>query len=334
MKIVVTGANGNIGAHIVRELLQRGQEVVAYDRQPTSIHGPEVQYIRGDRRNAEQYIETMQALKPDAAFEMTCFTAEDARVSIQAFRGVQHFITASTVCTYGKRFERMPIRECDTFTPWTDYGINKHEADLVYQQAWKDEGFPVTMMKPCTSYSEMSGALRSFATEHTWIDRVKRGKPILICGDGDILHQYMHTRDTARGFVGVLGKQHCIGQVYNVVQTGYTTWAEYHRTAMKVLGREVEMVGLPLAQMMELDAKRFVLAYEIFGQHTYVSNEKLLHDVPEWRPEISLEEGLRLTFEGMERRGTIPDSSKVTWEDEIIAHIARFREGFSSLPKM
>ena len=49
---------------------------------------------------------------------------------------------------------------------------------------------------------------------------------------------------------------------------------------MKVLGREVEMVGLPLAQMMELDAKRFVLAYEIFGQHTYVSNEKLLHDVP------------------------------------------------------
>lgn len=116
MKIVVTGANGNIGAHIVRELLQRGHEVVAYDRQPTSIHGPEVQYIRGDRRNAEQYIETMQALKPDAAFEMTCFTAEDARVSIQAFRGVQHFITASTVCTYGKRFERMPIRECDTFT--------------------------------------------------------------------------------------------------------------------------------------------------------------------------------------------------------------------------
>ena len=119
----------------------------------------------------------------------------------QAFRGVQHFITASTVCTYGKRFARMPIRECDTFTPWTDYGINKHEADLVYQQAWKDEGFPVTMMKPCTSYSEMSGALRSFATEHTWIDRVKRGKPILICGDGDILHQYMHTRDTARSFV-------------------------------------------------------------------------------------------------------------------------------------
>ncbi|WP_367925589.1 NAD-dependent epimerase/dehydratase family protein [uncultured Ruthenibacterium sp.] len=334
MKIVVTGANGNIGAHIVRELLDRGHEVIAYGRQAESIHGPEVQYIQGDRRNADEYIRVMQALKPDAAFEMTCFTPEQAQASIQAFRGVTHFITASTVCTYGKRFVRMPIREEDEFTPWTDYGIQKHQADLVFQKAFREEQFPVTMMKPCTSYSEMSGALRSFATEHTWIDRVKRGKPILICGDGDILHQYMHTKDTARAFVSVLGKKHCLGQVYNVVQTGYTTWAEYHRTAMKVLGREVEMVGLPLRQMMELDPKRFILAYEIFGQHTYVSNEKLLRDAPEWKPEISLEEGLRMTFEGMERRGTIPDSTKVTWEDEIIEYIQRFRKGFSNLPKM
>ena len=98
MKIVVTGANGNIGAHIVRELLDRGHEVIAYGRQAESIHGPEVQYIQGDRRNADEYIRVMQALKPDAAFEMTCFTPEQAQASIQAFRGVTHFITASKLC--------------------------------------------------------------------------------------------------------------------------------------------------------------------------------------------------------------------------------------------
>ena len=82
-------------------------------------------------------------------------------------------------------------QEEDWFEPCTEYGINKHAADLVYLEAFRREGFPVTIMKPCTSYSGMSGMLRSLTTEHTWIDRVKKGKPILICGDGDILHQYM-----------------------------------------------------------------------------------------------------------------------------------------------
>ena len=185
-------------------------------------------------------------------------------------------------------------------------------------------------MKPCTSYSGMSGMLRSLTTEHTWIDRVKKGKPILICGDGDILHQYMHTEDTARGFVGVMGRQHCIGQIYNLTQTGFTTWAEYHRTAMRVLGQEVEMVGLPLAQLMEIAPQRFSLCYEIFGQHTYASNEKLRRDVPEWQPRISLEEGMRRVFREMEEAGRIPDSSLEVWEDEIIVAAKR---GYAALPR-
>ena len=140
----------------------------------------------------------------------------------------------------------------------------------------------------------------------------------------------MHTEDTARGFVGVMGRQHCIGQIYNLTQTGFTTWAEYHRTAMRVLGRQVEMVGLPLAQLMEIDPQRFSLCYEIFGQHTYASNEKLRRDVPEWQPQITLEEGMRRVFGEMEQAGRIPDSSLETWEDEIIAAAKR---GYAALPR-
>ena len=289
-----------------------------------------MKYISGDRHDERAYIRTMRELKPDAAFELTCFSAQDARVSIEAFQDVKHFITASTVCTYGKNFTHFPIREEDWFQPCTEYGINKHAADLVYLDAFRRQGFPVTIMKPCTSYSEMSGMLRSLTTEHTWIDRVKKGKPILICGDGDILHQYMHTEDTARGFVGVLGRQHCIGQIYNLTQTGFTTWAEYHRTAMEVLGREVELVGLPLAQLMEIDPKRFGLCYEIFGQHTYAANDKLRRDVPEWQPRISLREGMHRVFRAMEEQGAIPNSDTETWEDEIIDAVKR---GYGALPR-
>lgn len=157
MKIVVTGGNGNIGTHIIRELLRRGyDDIVCFDRTERPGHPDQVQCLVGDRHNEREYIETMQRLAPDVAFELTCFNAQDAKVSVEAFRGVKHFITASTVCTYGKNFSHFPMREEDWFEPCTEYGINKHAADLVYLEAFRREGF-VTIMKPCTSYSGMSG---------------------------------------------------------------------------------------------------------------------------------------------------------------------------------
>ena len=174
MKILVTGSNGNIGAHIVRELLRQtqGHEIIGYGRQPVSIHPSSVRYIRGDRSDTKQFIEVMKQLRPDIVFEMTSFTPQHAKAGLEAFAGVKQLIVASTVCTYGKDFTRYPLEESDPYSPWTDYGIQKQKADEAYLEAWKKYGFPVTIMKPCTSFSGMSGVLRSFATEHTWIDRV------------------------------------------------------------------------------------------------------------------------------------------------------------------
>lgn len=331
MKVIVLGCNGNIGSHVVWELEKKGcYDIYGYGRSASCPHQG-ITYLQGDRHDTETFIRTMQELKPDYVIDLTSYTAKDAEAGIAAFSGAKQFVTASTVCTYGKEFAAFPVKEEDSFTPWTEYGINKHAADLVYLEAHKTTHFPVTIIKPGTTYSAMSGMLRQLTTEHTWIDRVKKGKPILICADGNIMHQYMHATDTARAFVAVLGKDQCIGQVYNAVQDGFTTWADYHRLAMKVLGKEVEMVGLPLRWLMEIDPQRFALCNEIFGQHTYVSNEKLKRDVPEWKPEISLEAGLTEVFAAMEEMGTIPDSDKETWEDRIIDAALAFRGTFSSL---
>lgn len=319
-KIMVSGGNGNIGSHIIREFLKEGGHTIyCFGRAERSTHPDCVKYIRGDRHNEAEYVRTMREIRPDVAFELTSFSAEDARVSIRAFEGVSQCIVASTVCTYGWDFDHFPIKEDDPFVPRTEYGINKHKADQVYLEAFEKNGFPVTILKPCTSYSEMSGMLRSLNTEHTWFDRVKKGKPILICNDGKTIHQFMHTEDTARGFVGVMGKPQCVGQIYNVAQTGFTTWEEYHKTALKVLGSDSELVGVPLSTLMEIDPERFGLCYEIFGRHTYVSNEKLRRDVPEWSPSITLKDGMARVFRAMEEENRIPDSEKEAWEDEIIS---------------
>jgi nucleoside-diphosphate-sugar epimerase len=266
----------------------------------------------------------MQAERFDAAIDMICFNREQALSSLRAFRGVGHFVQCSTVCTYGIHYDWLPATEDHPLRPISDYGRNKVEADAVFLEAYYREGFPVTIIKPSTTYGPKMGLLRQVAWEFSWIDRVRKGKPILVCGDGIAIHQFLHVDDAALCFAGVLGKERCIGQTYNMVNRGFISWADYHRTAMQVLGREVEIVGISLANLLALEVPQVEVCRDIFAHNLYYSAEKLFRDVPEFHPSISLQEGMSRVIEVMDREGRVPDSDQSDWENRIIA-AARLR---------
>jgi nucleoside-diphosphate-sugar epimerase len=211
------------------------------------------------------------------------------------------------------------VTEDHPLRPTTVYGRHKAQADAVFLEAYSRQGFPVTILKPSTTYGPRQGLLRQIAWEFGWIDRIRKGKPLLVCGDGNALHQHLHVDDAALGFSHVIGKAHCIGQTYHLVDRGCITWADYHRTAMRVLGREVELVGVPLADLQALNVPRVEICSEVFAHHGYYSAEKLFRDVPEFRPVISLEQGMQAVIDAMDRAGRIPNADLEDWEDRIIA---------------
>ena len=319
MKIGIVGGTGNISASIVRILLEQGHAVVCYNRGQSGAVQKGARLIKGDRRDRDTFERAMQAEQFDAAIDMRCFNRDDAASSLRAFRGVGCFVQCSTVCVYGIQYDWFPATEDHPLRPVTGYAGNKAAADALYLEAHYRENFPVVILRPSTTYGPAQGLVRQVAWDFSWIDRIRKGKPILVCGDGNALHQHLHVDDAAWAFVGVLSKPQCIGQVYNVVNRGYITWADYHRTAMRVLGREVELIGLPLADLREARIPHFGICEEIFAHHVYYSAEKLFRAVPEFRPRISLEEGMRQIIPMMERDGRIPDSEGIEWEDRIIA---------------
>ena len=132
-------------------------------------------------------------------------------------------------------------------------------------------------------------------------------------------------RNAAPALAGVIGKTHTLGQTYNLVKRGFITWADYHRTAMQVLGREVELVGIPFADLKRMHVPDFEICEEIFAHHVVYSAEKLYRDVPEFQPRISLAEGMAQVIEAMDREGRIPDSDALSWEDELIRAQRRVR---------
>ena len=332
MKICVVGGTGNISSSIVNLLLNQNHEVVCFNRGIRDALPNRVRLIKGDRFDTKNFEKVIQLENFDAAIDMVCFNAHQARSSIKAFRTVKHFIMCSTVLTYGYQNNSFPTNEDHPICPDDAYGHNKAEADAIFMEAYEKNGFPVTIIKPTSVYGPKGGLLRQVASvDFSWIDRDRKGKPLIVCGDGNAIHQFIHADDAALAFAGILGKKHCIGQNYILATKEFVTWNEYHRIAMKVIGREVELVGVPLSNLEKLKVPAFDLCRNNFSRHSYYSCKKLMRDVPEFQPKISLESGMRQVIDSMDLKNQIPNSDNTNyWEDQIIKSQKKVRITFSA----
>jgi nucleoside-diphosphate-sugar epimerase len=326
MKICVIGGTGNISSAFIPVLLEKGHDVTCFNRGISAkvpsgaqwIHPQNLRFIQGDRSDRAAFEKTMQQEKFDAAIDMIGFNQEDAHSSLRAFRGVQHFIFCSTVCVYGNQYDSLPVSENHPLRPVTSYGKEKAEAEQVFREAFEKDGFPVTIVRPSTTFGPLQGAIRQIGWDYSWIDRIRKGKPVVVCDEGLARHQFLHVGDAALCFANLPGKQHCIGQTYNMTKKGYTTWKEYHLTAMEVLGRQVELAGIPFATLDKSSIPEFDLCREIFAHHTYYNSDRLFHDVPEFQPAISLASALADTIADMDKTGRVPNSDSTTWEDDLL----------------
>jgi nucleoside-diphosphate-sugar epimerase len=319
MRICVIGGTGHISTSLVKVLLAQGHHVTCVNRGQSGEVPKGARWMPGDRRDYGAFERAMHGQPFEAVIDMCCFTREDAASSVRAFPQVQHFVQCSTVCTYGIAHDWMPVTEDHPLRPTTAYGRHKAQADAVFLEAYDRQGFPVTILKPSTTYGPKQGLLRQIAWEFSWIDRIRQGKPLLVCDDGTALHQHLHVDDAALGFAHVLGKTPCIGQIYHLVDRGCLTWAEYHRTAMRVLGRQVDLVGVSLADLQRFQVPQAEICADVFAHHGYYSAEKLCRDVPEFRPVVSLAQGMQQVIDAMDRAGRIPKADVEAWEDRIIA---------------
>ena len=316
MNILVFGGNRFTGKLLVEKLFSNGHKITVINRRGIAPVSCEI--IKCDRNDTKKLESLIQGLKFDCVIDMICMNADHASSSIRAFNHVKHFIMCSTVSTYGINFDSVPITEDHPLRPTTDYGRNKVNAENIFIEEYKKNGFPITIIRPSTTIGPKMGLLRQISTDFSWIDRIRKGKPILICGDGSSKHQFMHIDDAALVFSSILGKKECIGQTYNMVDRKFYTWKEYHEMAMKVIGKKVELIEVPYADLKRLKIPGFRLCREVFSHSLHFSGEKLFKLLPEFKLKISLEEGMREILKEMDKDGRIINSAKQNWEDRII----------------
>lgn len=321
MRVLVIGGTGNISREIVRALLERGHEVSVFNRGRHRDPQPEgVRVIQGDRKERGAFEAAMRGLEVDAVIDMISYSPEDAESALRAFRGrVAHFLHCSTVMTYGPP---VPQPVCDETGPLgarTPYGKAKIAADDLLLKAHAESGFPVTIIKPSYTFGPGIPLHRMIGDDGNWIDRMRKRKPVL-SAEGQVLFQFLPSRDAGDLFALAAERPAMAGQIYNMVNPQAISWDDWHRLAAESQSVEVEIVNAPQALLMQID-DRYQGIDGNFGHQQVFGGERLRQAVPEWQPATPMVEWLAANIAWMDRHGLVKDSDADPLEDRIIAEL-------------
>jgi nucleoside-diphosphate-sugar epimerase len=311
LNALIIGGTGLISTGIAKHLVQRGAQVSMFNRGQRENTVPKgVRQIAGDRSDASQFALAFEKARYDVVFDMICFSPEQAEASVRAFAGrCEQFVFCSTVCTYGAKIARQVlIDETFRLEPISDYGRNKVLCEQIFMRAAERGQFKTTVVRPSHTYGPGGSLIDQQEFDSGTWDRVSRGLPVLVAGDGLGLWQSTHRDDCGMFFAYAAGSTKTYGEAYNATRDEILTWRDYYREVARALDTRAKLIFVPSSWLIAQDPKRFGFLAEITQFHGAYSSAKAKAHVPDFRAQIPLEAGARETFADMRRRGAWRDS--------------------------
>ena len=321
MKILIIGGTGLISTAITHQLLARGDDVTLYNRGKTSTSTSlDVRQITGDRRDFAAFESQMAAAGSfDCVIDMVCFQPEEAESAIRAFKGrVGHYLLCSTVDVYTKPAPHYPIREDAPQLPLGAYAMGKMLCESMCLSADRRGDMPVTILRPAQTYGEGGRLVHTFGWSTTYLDRIRRGKPIVIHGDGSSLWCACHIHDVARGFVNAAGNEAAFGKCYNVTGEEWMTWNQYAAYIAVAMGAPPPtIVHIPTDMLMKIAPKRAGVCAINFQFDNIFDNHAAHADLA-FRYTIPFVEGVRRTIAWLDANDGFADSDAEPFDDRLI----------------
>ncbi len=253
MKVLFIGGTGLISSACTHLAVERGLELFLLNRgsDPEGALGatPLVADLHDETPAGKAATErALAGLRFDVVVDWIAFTPQDIERDLRLFGGrTDQFVFISSASAYLKPLGDWLIRE-DTplANPFWDYSRNKIACEERLMRAYREDGFPVTIVRPSLTYGDTQAplAVNSWERPFTAIARMRRGKPLIVPGDGTSLWTITHNSDFAKGFVGLLGRSEAIGQAFNIMSDEVLTWDEIYRQTAAAAGVEARIVHI------------------------------------------------------------------------------------------
>ena len=329
MKVLFIGGTGFISSAVSRLAVARGIELFHLNRGQRVSDTPGVQTIIADVHQPDQARQALADQQWDAVVDWIAFTADDIERDLALFRGrTKQFIFISSASAYQKPPSHPIITESTPlYNPYWLYSRNKIACELRLGQAYREEGFPITIVRPSLTYdrSNVPIAIGGW-NSYTLIDRIKTGRPIIVHGDGSSLWVNTHSEDFARGFVGLLGNAQAIGHAFHITSDEVLTWNQIYTTI-------AEAAGVSQPHLVHI-ASDFIakvapaIGDGLLGDKAWsviFDNTKIKTFVPGFQAVIPFRDGIRRTlawFEADPKRRWIDDGVNEEMDKILAAYAA------------
>lgn len=322
MRVLIVGGTGLISTAITRELLTHGYDVTLINRGKTEARFPEgARFITCDRHDRANFEAAIRSEGPlDCVIDMICYTPADAESLVRATQGVaRHVIFCSTVDVYQRPAARYPITEAEPRRGLSEYARQKILCEDMLMEAHRRGDFALTTIRPAQTYGEGGVIVHSLGWSTTYLDRIRKGKPVIVHGDGQSLWTACHADDVACAFVGAICNERAYGHAYHTTGEDWMTWNQYHETVAAALGAPPPtLVHIPTDLLVQLAPERAGICAANFQHCNILDNTAAKRDIG-FRYTVPFLEGVRRTVAWLDDHGRIEDSDADPLDDTIIA---------------
>ncbi len=338
MRILLIGGTGTISAAISRLLIKQGHELYLLNRAKTNVALPEgVNYLTADINDERKVAELIKDLNFDCVADFIAFIPEHLQRDYRLFKNkTGQFIFISSASVYQKPLSDYRVTEATPLAnPYWQYARDKIACEEYLMKIYREEGFPITIVRPSYTYDERAVPLAVKGENGSWqvLKRIIEGKPVIIQGDGTSLWTMTHSSDFAKGFVGLIGNIRTLGEAVHITSDEVLTWNQIYQCIARTLNRPLRAVHV---------SSEFLAAaspYDFYGRllgdkaiSAVFDNTKLKRLVPEFVATKRFDEGVKETIEFILAHPELQREDKAfdQWCDKVIDSIQKLAQKIKS----
>ena len=329
-KALFIGGTGTISTAIVKRLSEDPLwEVYVLNRgNRTDVIPSNVKLIKSDINDEADVLSKIGDMKFDVVGEFIGFTVDQVARDYRLFAGrTKQYIYISSASAYHKPAAGYVITEGTTLSnPHWQYSRDKIACEEFLMKKYREEGFPVTIVRPSHTYDERNVPLGVHGKKGSWqvVKRIIDGKPVIIQGDGSSLWTVTWNGDFAVGYTGLMGNPHAIGEAFHITSDESLTWDQIYQTIADALGKELKAYHVASDFLAACGDK---YGYDFEGSLTgdksvtvVFDNSKLKRAVPQMRTSVRFDQGVKMALDNVLSHPElqVEDPEFDEWCDKVI----------------
>lgn len=297
MKVLFIGGTGIISSACAPLAVEKGFDLYLLNRGQTSRPVPEGAHVlNGDIRDKTSVKKVLSNMEFDVVVNWIAFTPEHVETDLELFKGkTGQYVFISSASAYQTPPESMPVTESTPlYNPYWKYSQDKIACEERLMKAYREENFPITIVRPSHTYDKRT---LPFEAGYTVVDRMRKGKKVIVHGDGTSIWVMTHHRDFAKGFVGLLGNNHTIGEAFQITSDELLTWNQIFNIIAKAAGTEADIIHIP-SDLINKYNKDWGAGLLGDKAHSMIfDNTKIKRFVPDFKATIPFSIGIREVIE-------------------------------------